>query len=170
MSAPLPEAVRVNSTVVYSYVGKKSPKEVKSLDMCLFPLAKETFIIRESVSFIGRRPTTVIFARVGDIVHFQVIITNTGDINFGEGGFVNFLPEGLYLDPNSITINGRVPNPPVNLNHLLMTPLEVDSILIINFSVKVMTKGVFKNYSRAFMKYRYGSIYNESNEITINVL
>lgn len=170
VSAPLPEAVRVNSTVVYSYVGKKSPKEIKSLDMCLFPLAKETFIIRESVSFIGRRPTTVIFARVGDIVHFQVIITNTGDINFGEGGFVNFLPEGLYLDPNSITINGRVPNPPVNLNHLLMTPLEVDSILIINFSVKVMTKGVFKNYSRAFMKYRYGSIYNESNEITINVL
>lgn len=170
VSAPLPESVRVNSKVTYSHVGIRHPKEVKSLDMCLFPIAKETFIIRESVSFIGRRPTTVIFARIGDIVHFQVIMTNTGDINFSEGGFVNFLPEGLYLDPNSITINGRIPDPPVNLNHLLMTSLEIDSILIINFSAKVMTKGIFKNYSRVFMKYRYGSIYNESNEITINVL
>ncbi|SDT13835.1 conserved repeat domain-containing protein [Paenibacillaceae bacterium GAS479] len=78
------------------------------------------------------------FAFVGDEIHYQVTITNTGNLNAGVT-WDDMLPEGTVFVENSLRLNG-VPVPGVNMyTGAFIGTVEAQSTAIVTYKLKVVS-------------------------------
>lgn len=96
-----------NNKIIDNYTRFTEPISVTSNGVTTIPYSPNFTVTKEATVNNEGIPSEVIYAVVGDTINYIVTVTNHGNITLTAGLLNDSLSEGLQLDANSVTVNGR---------------------------------------------------------------